>query len=205
MAATKSSTESAEIPGLSNRGASKHQDILAAARHVLVAEGYAALTMRRIAREAGLRLSHVQYYFPSPNLIIKAVLEDHLRKAQLRVMSADGNGGASAALAAVLKDQKSKASCRIFWELWALTGRENDFGDLMTDFHAEYARTVALFVKELNPVLENEQVQVRAVLIAALIEGLSLFRGHGRKAPVRNSALDSAIMGAIQAIACAPT
>jgi AcrR family transcriptional regulator len=48
---------------------------------VLIEEGYAALSIRRIAARAGVRLGHLQYYYPSKADIVRALLERHLESA----------------------------------------------------------------------------------------------------------------------------
>jgi len=185
----------------SAKGAQMRGEIVAAARRLLVDEGSAALTTRRIARELGVGLSHVQYYFASVDQIIQAILEEHLAEAQGRIARAGQGANERSALAVILKDQKSKESCRIFWELWCLTGRGGDAGRLMHDFNVEYVAAIVPYVLAFNPALTPEQARVRAVLIAALLEGLSLFRGHGRKPLVPAAQLDPAIYAAIYALA----
>ncbi len=201
MQTTGSRKQNLDATGLSTKGALKRDEILAAARKVLVEEGNAALTARRIARELQVGLSHVQYYYPSRDLIVKAILEQHLELTQSRIVGDGQVGSERTALNIVLKDQKSKESCRIFWELWALSGREGDVGQLMHEFHQTYVSAIAPFVEAMNPALKPDQVRVRAVMISALLEGLSLFRGYGRKAMVPATKLDPAIFAAVYAIA----
>jgi AcrR family transcriptional regulator len=201
MKSVASDTREPSTPGLSAKGAQMRAEILIAARRVLVDEGSNALTTRRVARELGIGISHVQYYFSSNEQIVQAILEEHLGRAHKRIVGDDQNSRQHSALAIVLKDQKSKESCRIFWELWALTGRGGEVGRLMHDFHVEYVAAVTPYVQGMNPLLTPDQARVRAVLIAALLEGLSLFRGHGRKPLLPATQLDPAIYDAIQALA----
>src|SRR5689334_13484450 len=46
------------------RGQRRVAEILLAARAVMVEDGYAALTTRKVAERVGVRQSNVQYYFP---------------------------------------------------------------------------------------------------------------------------------------------
>ena len=48
--------------------------ILRAARTLLAADGYAGLSMRKVAAEAGMTLSNVQHYYSSKELLLEAVL-----------------------------------------------------------------------------------------------------------------------------------
>lgn len=202
MKTVKKPVKDTDANALSTKGAAKRNEILAAARTVLIEEGNMALTARRVARELNVSLSHVQYYFPDRNEMIKAILEDHLSDAQDRIArSSETMNPWTATVKIVLKDQRSRESCRIFWELWAVTGRDDNVSHLLNDFHLEYISALSPYVQEMNKALKPEQVRVRAVLIASMLEGLSLFRGYGRKPPVPFSQLDPSIVTAIEAIA----
>ena len=54
--------------------------ILEAARHRLLADGYAGLSTRKVAAEAGVPLSQVHYHFGSKGGLILALLEQENRR-----------------------------------------------------------------------------------------------------------------------------
>jgi AcrR family transcriptional regulator len=58
-----------------DRGADTRSRLLEAAIRVLLAEGMHALSQTRVAHEAGLRQSHLTYYFPTRVDLLKAVVE----------------------------------------------------------------------------------------------------------------------------------
>jgi len=58
-----------------DRGADTRSRLLEAAIRVLLAEGMHALSQTRVAQEAGLRQSHLTYYFPTRVDLLKAVVE----------------------------------------------------------------------------------------------------------------------------------
>lgn len=57
------------------RGADTRSRLLEASIRVLLAEGMHALSQTRVAHEAGLRQSHLTYYFPTRVDLLKAVVE----------------------------------------------------------------------------------------------------------------------------------
>lgn len=57
----------------------KH-DILEAGVRLLYSQGIASLTQPRIAREAGVRQSHLTYYFPTRNVMILAIADYSIEK-----------------------------------------------------------------------------------------------------------------------------
>lgn len=202
MKSTNEKTRTRDSGALSNKGATKRIEVLVAARSILVEEGNVALTARRVARELGVSLSHVQYYFPDRDEMIKAILQSHMEDAKERVTRRGHTANPMRdVLKVILKDQRSRESCRIFWELWAVTGRADKISHLLNDFHHDYVDAVIPYLQEINRELKPEEVRVRAVLIVSMLEGLSLFRGYGRKSPVPFSQLDPAVLSAINAIA----
>src|ERR1043165_4022837 len=54
--------------------------IIEAARHGLLADGYAGLSTRKVAAEAGVPLSQLHYHFGSKGGLILAVLEEENRR-----------------------------------------------------------------------------------------------------------------------------
>lgn len=61
-------------------GRNVKQDILDAGVRLLYTQGIASLTQPRIAREAGVRQSHLTYYFPTRNVMILAIAEHSIEK-----------------------------------------------------------------------------------------------------------------------------
>lgn len=55
-------------------------DILEAGVRLLYSQGIASLTQPRIAREAGVRQSHLTYYFPTRNAMILAIADYSIEK-----------------------------------------------------------------------------------------------------------------------------
>lgn len=75
--APPSATESPPLPPARER-------ILASAMALVQQQGMQALTQTRVAADAGLRQSHLTYYFPTRSDLLKAVVE----KAHIEVMQA---------------------------------------------------------------------------------------------------------------------
>src|SRR3569623_672497 len=56
------------------KGLGRAQEILDCARTILAAEGYAGLSMRRVAAQANISLSNVQHYYPDKDALLEALL-----------------------------------------------------------------------------------------------------------------------------------
>lgn len=173
------------------KGQRRVEEILDAAVRVLIEEGYGLFTMRRIAEEADIRLSNLQYYFKSKedllNALLKRTVDDY--NAALSNVTSNRAGTPKAQfqrmIEYLLKDQGEKASCLIFWELWALAGRDPSIAGIMNSYYDAYLEKMAGAIRSVSPQMPKRRSQRHAGVIVALIEGASLFRGFGK--PRRSS------------------
>ncbi|MFF7454277.1 TetR family transcriptional regulator [Kitasatospora sp. NPDC008115] len=166
--------------------------MLDAAEGVLVAEGGPELTMRAVAAAAGVRLGHLQYYFPTHADLVAAVLERVLRRSAERLaplLAPDPwttgpettdpettDAPAAAVVAALLAEQEDARLVRLFAEVWALAARDTAVAGAVRGFYDDYREQVAGFLARRRPELPEEERRARAGVFVMLIEGASLFR-----------------------------
>lgn len=166
------------------KGRERQETILDAATAILIDEGYARLSTRKIAARAGIRPGNLQYYYRSKQDVVRAVLERYLDRAfetvEARVADAGGTPAdrLQSALDGILADQESAASCRFFWELWALAARDAAVAEAMRAFYERYWRRLVALLVALNPSLGRPRAERRAALLIAMLEGLTLFRSR---------------------------
>lgn len=167
------------------KGHERVERILDAAMDVLVEDGYAGLSLRGVAQRAGLSLGNLQYYFPTKQDVVRALLARYLETALRHVRERmDGGGQQPAkrlrhALDALLEDQESPRHFQLFAELWALAARDAMVAEALGVFYAGYREGVVELLRELSPDLTPARRERRAALLVAFFEGLSLFRGGG--------------------------
>ncbi|RKG98965.1 TetR/AcrR family transcriptional regulator [Corallococcus sp. CA053C] len=167
------------------KGTERVGHILDAAMDVLVQDGYAGLSVRGVAQRAGVSLGNLQYYFPTKQDVVRALLARYLEQALKRVRERVEGGGREPAqrlrhaLDAILEDQDSPHACQLFAELWALAARDAMVADALAVFYAGYRAGVVELLRELSPDLTPARRERRAALLVAFLEGLSLFRGGG--------------------------
>lgn len=183
------------------KGAQRRAALLDTAEELLVTAGSAELSMRAVAAAAGVRLGHLQYYFPSRADLVAAVLERVLTRTEQRLApllapAPDGGGGddgpgggsggegagpdpavADARLVrALLADQDDPRLVRLFAEVWALAAGEESVAAAVRAFYRDYRDRVAAFVAARSPGLTPEECRARAQVFLMLVEGASLFR-----------------------------
>lgn len=165
------------------KGQHRAEEILAAARAILVEEGNASLTTRKVAERVGIRQSNVQYYFPSRSELVRALFEQSIALNM-------------EALARRMSQSKMTPIRRMIWtidhflgvhqhieeqaflrELWALSAHDPDVSQVMNRFYEGWVDMVTENILEVNPKMDRRKAQRRALLIISLVDGLSLFHG----------------------------
>jgi AcrR family transcriptional regulator len=166
-----------------SKGRQRAEEILEAARAVLVEEGYASLTTRKVAQRVGIRLSNVQYYFPTKVDLVRALFEQSVgERAQAVALGMDA-GKRSArdrllwAVDQFLASHHSLEQQAFLRELWALAAHDPEVAEVMNVFYQRWVDLGAEVLLEIDPGLGLRKAQRRALLIVSLVDGLSLFHG----------------------------
>jgi len=148
---------------------------------VLVEEGYAALTTRKIAQRLGMRQSNVQYYFPSKTELVRALFEQAVADDRPSGAPAPGPSSPLDRMLAsvdqfVAKHQDIKEQT-FLRELWALSAHDPEVAAVMSRFYQRWIEIVARNVLATTPELGRQRAEQRALLVISLVDGLSLFHG----------------------------
>ena len=166
------------------------QRILDSARELLMRAGDAQFSMRNVAAQAGLHLANVQYYYPTRDALMRAILADtgaRYRAAYERLRAMHSGDRVQRFRAVVdfnLQDIADRRTRRFFIQLWALLNTlDGETGSLHNELYEIDIAQLSECIGELAPQAGAADVRRRATLLAAMIEGLVLVRGaHSRKA-----------------------
>lgn len=192
------------------KGLGRALDILHAARLLLAADGYAGLSMRRVAAEAGISLSNVQHYYQSKDALLEALLLYTMDLFQQKIDSI------SAAMTSASRIDRFLSTCdmfieelsdpvthAIFFELRAMASRNAFASKLMDKMLTRERKTIFNLIRGLDSAISEEQYMQRAMLIVAQIEGLMLFRLNKTERPEQFVAVSSAVRQALATLATA--
>ncbi|MFD3803125.1 TetR/AcrR family transcriptional regulator [Streptomyces sp. NPDC058611] len=182
------------------KGSARRAALLDAAERTLVGGGHGALSLRAVAEAAGVRLGHLQYYFPTRDGLLDAVLDRLLSRSLERLADVApglGGGGEQAAepvplqrvIALLLAEQNDPDLVRVFVELWALAARDEAVAAAVRTFYGRYADLVAEQVRLHLPGLPEQERRARAEAFIALLEGSALMRSGiaGNASPATDS------------------
>jgi AcrR family transcriptional regulator len=150
---------------------------------VVVEDGYAALTTRKVAERVGVRQSNVQYYFPAKLDLVRALFDDSMARTARVVAERFAAGRVSpearllGGIEHFLETHHSREEQRFLRELWALAAHDPEVAEVMNQFYRRWVDLTARNLVLINPALDRGRAQRRALLIMSLVDGLSLFRG----------------------------
>jgi AcrR family transcriptional regulator len=162
-------------------GIIRRQKILDVAKRVFIEKGYAGFTSRHIAREVGISIGNLQYFFSNKEQLLLSMLEktvqnyDQEYEVVTENLPPDPKKKFIAILDYLLNDICNPDTRSFFFELWALSTKQKYAAKMMEDFYASHIRNMKKFVKEIYPDYSDETIEYKAVQFAALIEGMMIF------------------------------
>lgn len=166
------------------RGEARRQALLEAARRLLVNEGAGALSLRGVASACGIRLGHLQHFFPTHASLVEAVLAQIFSESEAAIAAALEGVAAEPSMArrlgagvdVLLWQQTDPALASTFYELWALARRDEAVRTTLHQFYATWAERVAQVVASPQLAVPLKVRRTRAKLFVACLEGISLMR-----------------------------
>ena len=169
-----------------SKGHETREQILNAALHLLVEEGYRAMSMRRIAAECGMKLGNLTYHFPSREDLVQALLDAVISSYEIEFVRIVHNPSLAPDMRLafycelVLEDIRSKKTTRVFPELWALSNYDPFVFERVHELYARARAPLQEIIAEMRPDLPRSQCDAVALFISASMEGLTVFAGHAK-------------------------
>ena len=124
------------------RGDATREQILAAARAILAADGYTGTSTRAVAERAGVQLSLVHYHFGGKRGLLAAVLEyenERLIERQRELFAKrEPLADKWRTACAYLQEDLRSGYVRILWELWAAGLTDDDLARRWRDAMADW-------------------------------------------------------------------
>lgn len=175
-------TKQPELPS-SAKGRERRESILDCAERLLASEGYAGFTLRGVADCSAVRLSNVQYYFPSKASLLTGLLQRSLERASHELVQPQQGDADLGKLIDYVLDQQGGVQCQLFWELWALSARDQEVEQVLMSFYEGYRQSLAQAVSGYTFIHRHRELPAtdalnRATLMMSLLEGVSLFRSR---------------------------
>ena len=168
------------------KGRKTRKQILHTALVILVAEGYTAMTMRRIAAACDMKLGNLTYHFPNREDLIRELLEAVIAAYEnefdkLRALSGVPPEDRLAEICGlILEDIRTEKTTRVFPELWTLSNHDPFILERVQELYARAREPIKEIIKEIRPDLDDEAAGDLAMFVSASMEGLTIFAGYNK-------------------------
>lgn len=180
-------------------GKDTYKKILKCAYELIASGSYQSFSMRNVAKNAELRLANVQYYFPTKESLIKALIEhvrimyDEQYAQLLDSHSGDAVDTFHRMIDFCLNDVFEKKTRHLFIQLWTLLSEaDGDSGEFLANLYSFQIESIAKIVRQLCPEISNRESIIRGEAIASMIEGLIVVKLNANESKVDQDALKKA-------------
>lgn len=158
----------------------KLQTIVEDARRVLQREGYGGFTLRKVASEANVPLGTLQHYFSTRELLLRTVILQTIKEyndnyERIAQSAAPAEQRLLAIIDLGLQEIQDQDARIFFIEIAAVASHHSFAAQALAQSHKAYLGTLSRLIGEINPKLNARECDLRALLIAAQIEGIMVF------------------------------
>jgi AcrR family transcriptional regulator len=171
----------------SQKGEKSAKGILLAAESLLIDEGYHNFSLRKVAARAEQTLGSLQYYFPTKNALVKAMLDNRIQRYLVMFEQIRASAGADpidqfqALISGIVRDLNTKTTTVFFPEVWAMANHDEQATEFMDAMYGAYRDVLVDVIHLINPNLSQRQLTRLAIYISASLEGHTMFIGHRKR------------------------
>ena len=179
---------------VTRKGAERVSEIVRAGAEILLEEGFSAVTKRRVADRVGIAHGNVGYYFPTRESLWRAVVDSELSKiddkysSDLETAVDDPQSCFNEYLAGYIDEYEDGEFRPFFAHVGAYAETNSAVATLRDEMYERILQRIIERVRPLCPEVDDEQIELRALMVMALFDGLgtvSTFRPeldiHNRK------------------------
>lgn len=157
----------------------RKKQLIETALEIIETEGYAALSMRSLAKRCDIKLASLQYHYPSRKQLLAALADSILLDYQQQWSQLNEDiteASLEDLLVFIFEDMGDISHMRLFPQLWAMALVEPLMRQAVDKIYQGY---LALLVEKLK-CSGSDQPKTDGLLLMAQLEGLALFVGKGQ-------------------------
>jgi AcrR family transcriptional regulator len=167
------------------KGQKTRSAVIAAARKVLLEEGYGNFVYRRVAAAAGVEPGNVQYYFANKRDLLWAVLEPELDNYQQRLENICQAGRSQRdtvveMVTFLLADVRLEETLNLWLAIWSMAAHDAEIRAITGRFYTQYVKTLSASLQSAAPGLSTRGAEEAAWLITSEFDGLMVVLSMGR-------------------------
>lgn len=167
------------------RGKARVSDILETAKHIMVTEGLANLSTRKVADELGISVGNLAYYFPSKDSLLQAMIQhviegydEELRK-EFELFPDDPRQRLEAFLEYIKEDTKNPEVQGFFYQFWGFTTHNRKAAETRRAMYEHFFEQLFQLLSDIHTTKKKAELENMAFSILACLEGLHVIYGSG--------------------------
>ena len=187
---TASTLPSREV---TRKGAAKVVEIARAGAEILWEEGFASVTKRRVAKRLGIAHGNVGYYFPTRESLWRAVIDHEISELGDKYPidhETDMNDPQSRFdeyLSVYMVSYEDRKFGKFFAHLDAYAEINAAAAKLRDETYERVLQRIIERIRPLCPGVDDEQIEMRALTVMALLDGLGSVAAFRPKLVIHNS------------------
>ena len=160
------------------KGAARVVEIARAGTEIVLEEGFSSLTKRRVATRLGIAHGNVGYYFPTRESLWRAVVDYELAEIQHKYPSGlktdpdDPQSSFDEYLSVYMVSYEDREFGKFFAHLEAYAAINSAVARLRDEMYEGFLQRMMERVRPLCIGVDDEQIELRALTVMALFEGL---------------------------------
>jgi AcrR family transcriptional regulator len=163
---------------ITRKGAARVIEIARAGTEIVLEEGFASLTKRRVAKRLGIAHGNVGYYFPTRESLWRVVVDYKLSEIHdrypsgLKMDTDDPQSSFDEYLSIYMLSYEDREFGSFFAHLEAYADINPAIAKLRDEMYEGFLQRMIERVRPLCIGVDDEQIELRAITVMALFEGL---------------------------------
>jgi len=157
------------------KGSQRRDAIIAAARTILLRDGYAGFTLRDVASAADMSLGNLQYYYPARDDLVAAVINDEMESSFAIIGEVNWRQGHRdtiiRGLTRTLLTRLAGAAGEIYLIMGFLALNTDRFQSLVDECYEKIMGLVEHSIIQAAPDLDADDLQMTTDVIIAIFDG----------------------------------
>jgi len=178
---------------VTRKGAARIGDIARVGIEIVLEEGFSSLTKRRVATRLGIAHGNVGYYFPTRESLWRAVVDYELTEIHdkypsgLKTDTDDPQSSFDEYLSVYMVSYEDREFGYFFAHLEAYAEINSAVAKLRDEMYEGFLQRMMERVRPLCIGVDDEQIELRALTVMALFEGLGSLSAFRPELVIKNS------------------
>jgi AcrR family transcriptional regulator len=191
---------------VTRKGAERIVDIVRAGSEILLEEGFSAVTKRRVATRLGIAHGNVGYYFPTRESLWRAVVDYEISEladkypSDLETGTNDPQSRFDQYLSVYMVSYEDRRSGHFFAHLDSYAEINSAIANLRDEMYERILQRIIERIRPLCAGVGDEQIELRALTVMALFEGLGSVSAFRRELVAKNSSFQQQAIDQANAI-----